>query len=157
MLNNGGEEDETPMAVGENAFTQPGEIWLPHENRGSMGTDLDKTPGVEAMPFKRIQNADRERLRQLDSKGSNSDRRSNSPSKKGDGMVSGGSSHDISTTAEELLLNDNLIYALARRLGLPVTNITPVDELRSVFTLTDAESGTESHKGRQYIIVHSFL
>jgi hypothetical protein len=58
--------------------------------------------------------------------------------------------NDGNNLAEDLLLNDDIVYALAKRLGLPTDQIVAADNLPSVFT---AESGTKT--GHSFSRMHS--
>jgi hypothetical protein len=134
----------------DSAFSQPSEIWLPHtENVKSSHLSDDRTPGAQASGV----------IRSGQTKGG---------SRLGTGTVGGSSlvgfsssfmtktgpkdqmkpSQSMSTAggagtmAEDLLLNDDIVYALARRLGLSTDKIVPVSQLPSVFTMSQA--GDES-------------
>jgi hypothetical protein len=47
--------------------------------------------------------------------------------------------------AEDLLLNDDIVYALARRLGLSTEKIVPVSQLPSVFTMSQEGDDSTIH------------
>ena len=116
------------LAKGENAFAQPDEVWMPHEGE-TLAAQLSssKTPGIQSSGVKRPgQNKGHTRLGSTNSVGLTS---RSSPSKETSGHPSRGGG-----AAEEMLLNDDIVYALARRLGLPTDNIVPASQLPSVFT-----------------------
>lgn len=135
------------LGIGEGAFTQPAEIWLPHENVGSFHRDTDKTPGVMPMPYKRIRSADRERLAGLSSTNLSKASNSKTKDKLGENSAAKSGNSQMQAIAEDILLNDDLIYALARRLGIDVSNIAPVHELRSVFTVEDSITSSQLNIG----------
>jgi hypothetical protein len=125
------------LVQGESAFTQPDEVWMPHEeeeddNNSGTGHFADgKTPGIRSSGVKRA-GQDKAAGRLGKSKGTTVASRSSSPSKENShgphSLMSRGGA------AEDMLLNDDIVYALARRLGLPTERIVPASQLPSVFT-----------------------
>lgn len=174
----------------EAAFTQPSEIWLPHEGEGkkkSGGTGDDRTPGVRAAGVVRSgQNKGGSRIGTGEGAGGSGlvgfssslakpsiDAHSAKPHSSltvGSGGKTFGSVGERPISegmlAEDLLLNDDIVYALARRLGLPTEKIVPASQLPSVFTMsqqdgdsisqyqpfTSLQSSTSFHEGNSSLL-----
>mmetsp|Transcript_21478 Transcript_21478/g.31157 ORF Transcript_21478/g.31157 Transcript_21478/m.31157 type:complete len:1761 (-) Transcript_21478:200-5482(-) len=135
------------MTPGEGAFNQPEEVWMPHLELGEMSHfSDDKTPGTKSTTLKRP-GQDKGDKRVGTARGSLTSRSSRiSPSKESSQPThAAGSGASGPGAAEELLLNDDLVYALARRLGLPTDSIVPASQLPSVFT-----ANTSMDKSRSF-------
>lgn len=127
------------LVSGESAFTQPDEVWMPHEDdHDDCSSDhlIDrKTPGIRSSGVKRSgQHKGGARLGAYanTSNGSQSLSTTRESPHRPTSVVSRGG------LAEDLLLNDDIVYALARRLGLPTDRIIPASKLPSVFTAGSA-------------------
>lgn len=152
--------DSNVQSKKDAAFSQPSEIWLPHDDEVQKGSQLsdDRTPGIQASGLIRSgQNKGGSRLGTF-----------------GSGLVGFSSSltkpvardrdeisqdlpmHSTTGVAEDLLLNDDLVYALARRLGLPTEQIVPASQLPSVFTLSQEDSLSQPGSISQYQPFTSF-
>jgi hypothetical protein len=125
------------------AFSQPSEVWLPHDEgiKSSKHSDDDRTPGIQATGVIRSgQNKGGSRVgtggNSLVGFSSSISKHSNEE----ETQQKGNPSTTASGMAEELLLNDDLVYALAKRLGLSTEKIVPVSQLPSVFSVSHDES-----------------
>lgn len=168
----------------DSAFSQPNEIWLPHDheieikksknkngnnnngnNNNNNSDDIshmndDRTPGVKSSGVIRSgQNKGGSRV----GTGGNSlvgfsssiskhsiqskeDNNSNNNGIYNDNMK--GNQSTTSGIAEELLLNDDIVYALAKRLGLSTEKIVPVSQLPSVFSMSQEDTGGQGPKSQ---------
>ena len=129
------------LVQGESAFTQPEEVWMPHGEEGQGGSSHfsdGNTPGIRSSGVKRP-GQDLAASRVGVSKEISLTSRASSPSPTRMSSTTGGR-----MGAEDVLLNDDIVYALARRLGLPTDKIVPASQLPSVFTAADGSSVAES-------------
>lgn len=105
----------------EAPFSQPNELWLPFQVNGLSSVHQQKTPGIATSPTRiHRQSKSKAKYNKIDAESVEQNRNDNL------GIV------------EDFLLNDEIIYALARRLGIAADNITPATELSSVFTSTES-------------------
>lgn len=152
---------------GDVAFAQPSEIWLPHDDvhmsngngNGSQQLSDDRTPGIQATGV--IRSGQNKGGNRLGTNGNGLIGFSSSLTKpylSDDSISHHGqpmrmpttSSSTASGVAEDLLLNDDIVYALARRLGLPTEQIVPASQLQSIFTLSHEDSMSQPGSVSQY-------
>lgn len=114
------------LAESSEEFAQPGAVWMPH---GEVKHE-DKTPGTYATSRRQSVGS----VMKLSALEESSTATTNNANK----------------LAEQLLCSDELVAALAKRLGLPVEQVVPAAELKSMFTL--ASNSQASVKSKLFLI-----
>ena len=150
-------ETSGQTATNDSAFSQPNEIWLPHDHDSKNGSHVndDRTPGVKSSGV--IRSGQNKGGSRVGTGGPSLVGFSSSISKQSKDDENNNNNNNTkqnqSTTtgiAEELLLNDDIVYALAKRLGLSTEKIVPVSQLPSVFSMSQDEVSSQPGAKSQY-------
>lgn len=146
---------QTSLQLGD--FEQPGDSWVPEND--TIVTGLTTTPGVH-MQISNSKKKEIEAMKILQGGGvSEGGKRKKSQSrdldsKYGEESLVESSVATIDTAnlehiAEQLISSDELMIALAKRLGISVDKVVPAEDLTSVFSISVAEPSVQVNDNKK--------